>query len=116
VKLNLLVFVSLTMCFVTCGNQVDAHIDLSNPQNKAVQFEGCYFVGIKEGLPISGTTPQQYTESAHKGDRVTGSVRKSDTTELTDTLHLQITFNSDGKFSQKVTTYLDTIRFDLIVE
>jgi len=75
-------------CTTTASREVT--IDLSNPQDTAVAFDGYYQVNAGAEEPMTGETPAEYIFELEEGDQVNGMVYKSDSTNLTDTLHFRV--------------------------
>lgn len=75
-------------CTTTASREVT--IDLSNPQNIAVAFDGFYQINDEPEEAMTGETPAEYIFELEEGDQVDGMVYKSDSTNFTDTLHFRV--------------------------
>jgi hypothetical protein len=79
-------------CTTTASREVT--IELTNPHDTVVvAFDGYYQVNAGAEEPMTGETPAEYIFELEEGDQVDGMVYKSDTTNLTDTLHFQVLFD-----------------------
>lgn len=113
-KLFSVLFMGIIVLSLNCGaDSVDVRISLTNPNNKTVPFDGYYILtATSDSIVMDATTPREYSFTLEKGEGVTGSVFK-DTTDLIDTLHFQVFFGDEEKLSQKVTTLIEVIQFQI---
>lgn len=75
-------------CTTTTSKEVT--IELSNPQDIPVAFDGHYQVNAEPEEAMTGETPAEYVFELEEGDQVDGMVYKSDSTNITDTLHFRV--------------------------
>lgn len=102
-KLFLILFAGAMLLSLTCGGDTEADItiNLTNPQDKAVKYNGYYVLSATgDTTTMAGYTPGEYTFTLEKGDGASGRVYK-DTVDIVDTLSFQLLL--DGA------TQLDTI-------
>ena len=113
-KLFSVLFMGIIVLSLNCGaDSVDVRISLTNPNNKTVPFDGYYILtATSDSIVMDAATPREYSFTLEKGEGVTGSVFK-DTTDLIDTLHFQVFFGDEEKLSQKVTTLIEVIQFQI---
>jgi hypothetical protein len=113
-KLFSVLFMGIIVLSLHCGaDSVDVRISLTNPNNKTVPFNGYYILtATSDSIVMDAATPGEYSFTLEKGDGVSGSVFK-DTTDVVDTLHFQVFFGDEEKLSQKVTTLLEVIQFQI---
>lgn len=113
-KILLLIFIGLIISSLNCGSDsADVRISLTNPNNKAVPFNGYYILtATSDSVTMEGSTPGEYTFSLAKGESATGTVYK-DTVDIIDTLYFQVFLNDEEQLSQKVTTLLEVIQFQI---
>jgi len=113
-KLFLVFFMGIILLSLNCGaDSVDVRISLTNPNNKTVSFNGYYILAATDdSIVMDAATPGEYTFTLEKGESASGSVLK-DTTDTVDTLYFQLFMNDEEKLSQKVTTLLEVIQFQI---
>ncbi len=76
-------------CTTTASREVT--IELTNPHDTIpVAFDGFYQINDGTEEAMTGETPAEYTFELEEGDQVDGMVYKSDSTNITDTLHFQV--------------------------
>ena len=113
-KLFSVLFMGIIVLSLNCGaDSVDVRISLTNPNNKTVPFDGYYILAATgDSIVMDAATPREYTFTLETGEGVSGLVFK-DTTDLIDTLHFQVFFGNEEKLSQKVTTLIEVIQFQI---
>jgi len=113
-KLFSVFFMGIIVLSLNCGaDSVDVTISLTNPNNKTVPFNGYYILAATgDSVVMDAATPREYNFTLETGEGVSGSVFK-DTTDVVDTLHFQVFFGNEEKLSQKVTTLLEVIQFQI---
>jgi hypothetical protein len=119
-KFFLILFTGFIFLSLTCSTSKDITLDLTNPQNIAVAFDGYYQINDGPQEAMTGTTPEEYILTLSKGDEVEGIVYKSDSTNFTDTLHFRILV--EGAEQEGLTadivipTILGGVQFTLVVQ
>lgn len=113
-KLFSVFFMGIIVLSLNCSaDSVDVSISLTNPNNKAVPFDGYYILtATSDSIVMDAATPREYSFTLEKGEGVSGSVFK-DATDIVDTLHFQVFFGDEEKLSQKVTSMLQVIQFQI---
>lgn len=118
-KLFLILFAGVILLSLTCGGDTEADItiDLTNPQDLAVKYNGYYILTTAPGdtVPMDGYTPDEYTFTLQEGDGASGMVYK-DTIDIVDTLHFRLLMNGDEELSQKTTTLIEVIQFQITAQ
>ena len=91
-KYTALFFTGIIILVLACTTTTSREItlDLSNPQDIAVAFNGYYQINDELQATITGETPAEYVFELERGDEVDGAVYKSDSTNFTDTLHFRV--------------------------
>jgi hypothetical protein len=109
----LIVLLSLTACL---KKEVENTISLTNPQGKAVPFNGYYkLTATGDSVIMYDYTPKEYTFSLHKGEGATGLIYK-DTTDMIDTLYLVIKSGDSELLSKKMTSILEAVQFQITAQ
>ena len=117
-KLFLILFAGVMLLSLTCGGETEADItiNLTNPQDKAVKYNGYYVLSATgDTVTMAGYTPEEYTFTLEKGDGASGRVYK-DTIDIVDTLSFQLLMNGDEQASQKTTILIEIIQFQITAQ
>jgi hypothetical protein len=116
-KWCLILCAALIMFSITCGKKsVEITLSLTNPNNKAVPFDGYYKLpATGDSVAMDGATPEEYIFTLEKGENATGLVYK-DTIDIVDTLHFRILFDGEEKNSYKTTTLIEQIQFTITAQ
>jgi len=94
-KYIVLLFAGLMILGLTCSKSKDVTIELTNPNDVAVAFDGFYQINDEAEEAMTGETPAEYVFTLEKGDDVNGMVYKSDSTNFTDTLHFRVLIDGE---------------------
>ena len=117
-KLFLILFAGIMLLSLTCGGDTEADItiNLTNPQDKAVKYNGYYILSATgDTVPMAGYTPGEYAFTLEKGDGASGIMYK-DTIDIVDTLHFQLLLDGDEEVSQKTTMLIEIIQFQITAQ
>ncbi len=119
-KYILTLLIAATVMMVSCSTSKEVTISLTNTQSKAVAFDGHYQVNTDAEVPMTGTTPHEYVETLSKGDQLIGQIWKSDSTNITDTLHFTVLIDGEEQTSLTKDLYIPTqlggIQFQVSVQ
>lgn len=89
-KLLALLFIGLLFVGISCSASKDITISLTNAQDIAVDYDGYYQINNGTQESMTGSTPWEHVIVMEKGDVLDGQVYKSDSTNVTDTLHFAL--------------------------
>lgn len=109
----LIVLLSLSACL---KKEVETTISLTNPQGKAVPFNGYYkLTATGDSVVMHDYTPKDFAFNLHKGEGATGLIYK-DTTDMVDTLHLVIKSGDSELLNRKMTSILEAVQFQITAQ
>ena len=121
-KLFLILFAGVMLLSLNCGGETefDIVISLTNPQDTPVEFDGHYTINDGAEQAMTGTTPEEYAFTLGEGDEVDGIIYKSDSTNVTDTLHFEVSVNDEEQTNLTrdiiIPTELGAIQFSFSVQ
>lgn len=111
----LIVFAAFLLVYIGCGSEEETSVSIrmTNPQGLTVPFYGYYRLSTAtDSILMEGYTDDEYNFNLAGGESVEGWVYK-DTTDVVDTLHVQMFVNGEVEMSEFATSMIDTIPFSV---
>ena len=108
-------FAVFILVYMGCGSEEETSVSIrmTNPQGIAVPFYGYYRLSTAvDSALMEGNTNDEYNFNLSSGESIEGWVYK-DTTDVIDTLHVQMFVNGEEEMSEFGTSMIDTIPFSL---